>query len=200
MAAVAGTQFLYATRERRDRFLSNGDQIGPTEFNLWSPKVGLLWDIDPTWQVFANVSRSAEVPSFGESVAIMHAGIPTFRSPASNRSARRPMRSARAAAGRISPGSSRSIAPRSRTNCCASTARSAIAMSPMPTAPCIRASRSGTGAAIFKSMFVRGDRPDKLWLNVAYTFNDFRFDNDPMFGNNLLPGAPRHFVRAEAAL
>jgi len=56
---------------------------------------------------------------------------------------------------------------------------------------------AGAGAAIFRNLFVRGDRPDKLWLNVAYTFNDFRFDNDAVFGNNLLPGAPRHFVRAE---
>ena len=66
VAFVAGTQFLHATRERTDRFLSNGDQSGQTEFDVWSPKVGLLWNVDPTWQVFANISRSAEVPSFGE--------------------------------------------------------------------------------------------------------------------------------------
>ena len=42
-----------------------------------------------------------------------------------------------------------------------------------------------------------GQAPDKIWLNIAYTLNDFRFDNDPVFGNNQLPGAPRHFVRAE---
>ena len=67
VAAIAGTQFLYATRNRQDRFLSNGDQSGATEFRLWSPKAGLLWQVDPTWQVFGNISRSAEVPSFGES-------------------------------------------------------------------------------------------------------------------------------------
>ena len=38
---------------------------------------------------------------------------------------------------------------------------------------------------------------DKIWLNLAYTFSDFRFDNDPTFGNNQLPGAPRHYLRAE---
>ena len=27
--------------------------------------------------------------------------------------------------------------------------------------------------------------------------NDFRFDDDPVFGDNVLPGAPRHFVRGE---
>ena len=32
--------------------------------DILSPKVGLLWDVDPAWQVFANISRSAEVPSF----------------------------------------------------------------------------------------------------------------------------------------
>ena len=56
---------------------------------------------------------------------------------------------------------------------------------------------AGAGAAIFSGIFNNGPAPDKLWLNLAYTFNDFRFDNDPNFGNNLLPGAPRHYLRAE---
>ena len=54
---------------RSVNFSTNGDVNGRSTFSLWSPKVGLLWDVDPTWQVFGNISRSAEVPSFGESVA-----------------------------------------------------------------------------------------------------------------------------------
>ena len=46
-------------------------------------------------------------------------------------------------------------------------------------------------------MFAHGARPDQLWLNVAYTFNDFHFDDDARFGDNVLPGAPRHFLRGE---
>ena len=80
VAAVAGTQFLYATRDRRDRFLSDGNQSGRTEFNLWSPKAGLLWDIDPTWQAYANISRSAEVPSFGESANVPGVAVIPFTS------------------------------------------------------------------------------------------------------------------------
>jgi iron complex outermembrane recepter protein len=53
------------------------------------------------------------------------------------------------------------------------------------------------GASILKSMFTTGERPDRLWLNIAYTFSEFRFDDDPIYGNNRLPGAPRHFLRAE---
>jgi iron complex outermembrane receptor protein len=56
---------------------------------------------------------------------------------------------------------------------------------------------AGAGIAVLKNMFVRGDAADRLWLNAAYTLNDFRFANDATFGNNLLPGAPHHFVRAE---
>jgi iron complex outermembrane receptor protein len=44
---------------------------------------------------------------------------------------------------------------------------------------------------------VHATNPDRLWLNLAYTFSDFRFDNDPLYGNSELPGAPRHFLRAE---
>jgi iron complex outermembrane receptor protein len=35
-----------------------GDQAGGQTFDLWSPKLGLLWDVDPDWQVFANVGRA----------------------------------------------------------------------------------------------------------------------------------------------
>ena len=33
-------------------FSTNGDVSGRSTFSLWSPKVGLLWNIDPTWQAF----------------------------------------------------------------------------------------------------------------------------------------------------
>ncbi|NWM64831.1 TonB-dependent receptor, partial [Escherichia coli] len=56
-------------------FSLNGDVDGRSTFSLWSPKVGMLWQVDPTWQVFGNISRSAEVPSFGESTG------PSFSDP-----------------------------------------------------------------------------------------------------------------------
>ena len=40
------------------------------------------------------------------------------------------------------------------------------------------------------------------WLRVrqVYQYNDFRFRNDPEFGDNRLPVAPRHVYRAEVRL
>ena len=105
-------------------------------------------------------------------------------------------RHARQAAG-LSPGTSRSTAPRSRNelqclysvfgNCNVTNADRTIH----------QGVEIGIGAAILKSMFVHGANPDKLWLQLAYTYNDFFFDNDPMFGNNQLPGAPPQYSRAE---
>ncbi len=37
---------------------------------------------------------------------------------------------------------------------------------------------------------------DALAARLAYTYQDFRFDGDPMRGNNRLAGAPRHIVTA----
>lgn len=52
----------------------------------------------------------------------------------------------------------------------------------------------GVGVAFLNSVLVSGDR---FWLNAAYTYSDFAFDGDARYGNNRLPGVPRHYLRAE---
>ncbi len=68
LALIAGVQYLHAGRDRRDRFLADGDQSGEKTYDLWSPRAGVLWDAALDVQVFANVSRSAEVPSYDANV------------------------------------------------------------------------------------------------------------------------------------
>jgi iron complex outermembrane receptor protein len=195
VAAIAGTQFLYATRNRQDRFLSNGDQSGATEFRLWSPKAGLLWQVDPTWQVFGNISRSAEVPSFGESSN--GPGIPfiPFTSIRPQIATtyeigtrmRRPDYAWEIALYRANIRDELLCLYSAFGNCNVTNADRTFH----------QGIEAGAGAAIFRGIFDNGPAPDKIWLNLAYTLNDFRFDNDPVFGNNILPGAPRHYIRAE---
>lgn len=192
VAAIGGTQFLHTTRDREARF---GSKSGSTEFNLWSPKAGLLWDIDPTWQAFANVSRSAEVPSFGESAS--GPGIPTipFTEIRPQRATtyeigtrgRRPDLTWELVAYRADIRDELQCIYSAFGNCNVTNADRTVH----------QGIEAGLGVAVLKGMFDHGPQPDKLWLNVAYTYNDFRFDNDPTFGNNQLPGAPRHMLRAE---
>lgn len=195
VAAIAGTQFLYAARNRRDRFLSDGDQSGATRFDLWSPKAGLLWQIDPSWQAFANISRSAEVPSFGESAS--GPGIPTIPFTSIRPQVattyeigtrmRRPDYTWELTAYRANIRDELLCLYSAFGNCNVTNADRTIH----------QGIEAGAGAAVLRDIFVTGAAPDKVWLNLAYTYNDFRFDNDPTFGNNQLPGAPRHYLRAE---
>lgn len=195
VAIIGGTQFLYATRSRQDRFLSDGDQSGSTEFNLWSPKGGVLWNINSTWQAYANVSRSAEVPSFGESAS--GPGIPTipFTSIQPQRATtyeigtrgRRPDLNWELTGYRANITDELLCLYSAFGNCNVTNADRTIH----------QGIEAGLGVAIFKGLFAIGEQPDKVWLNMAYTLNDFHFDNDPLYGNNQLPGAPRHYLRAE---
>lgn len=195
VAVIGGTQFLYATRNRQDRVLSDGDQSGATSFSLWSPKGGLLWDIDPTWQAFANISRSAEVPSFGESSSGPNIPFIPFTS----------IRPQRATTYEIGTRGRRPDFTWELTGYRAEIRDELLCLySAFGNCNVTNADRSvhqgieaGLGAAIVRGVLAPGDQPDKIWLNLAYTLNDFRFDRDAVFGNNLLPGAPRHFLRAE---
>ena len=192
VALIGGTQFLYATR-KREVFLGTGS--GETEFNLWSPKGGVLWNIDPTWQAYANVSRSAEVPSFGESVSGTGNPVIPFTSIRPQRATtyeigtrgRRPDLTWELTGYRANITDELQCLYSSNGSCSVSNADRTIH----------QGIEAGLGIAVLKGMFDASAQPDRLWLNMAYTLNDFRFDNDPIYGNNVLPGAPRHYLRAE---
>ncbi len=53
---------------------------------------------------------------------------------------------------------------------------------------------AGLGVAFLKSLVTVEDR---VWFNAAYTYNDFFFVRDALYGNNRLPGVPTHYLRAE---
>ena len=188
IAVVAGAQFLHATRDTFDNLFGTGKGA---EFNLWSPKFGVLWDVTPWAQVFANVSRSAEVPSLSEESA----SFVDFTS----------LRAQRA--------TTYEIGTRGQTQdynwdfavyraqiddelqCVTNTPGTCDVVNADSTVH--QGVELGVGAAVARSLFVGGRHPDELWFRGAYTYNDFFFDDDAVWGNNDLPGAPPHYIRAE---
>lgn len=187
VAFVAGVQHVSAGREQDPVF--GFDQAFDKNYNLWSPKIGLLWDVDSTSQVFANVSRSAEVPSFGQGVLVDFNTL-------------RPQRA-----------TTYEIGTRGRKpdltwdlSLYRANLTDEIQCLQFVFGTCSERNvphtvhqgiEAGLGIAVLKSIFTTGSRPDRLWLNVAYTYSDFRFDNDPDYGNNELPIIPHHYVRGE---
>lgn len=192
VALVAGTQFFHATRELDDKFLSNGDQSGENDFTTWNPKAGLLWEVDPTWQIYANVARSAEAPSFGENSdpsGAFRAELQTAVTWEIGTRGRRPDYSWDLAFYRANLDNELFCitSPQNPSSCSVQNADKTIH----------QGVEIGFGASVLKGLLDDRNQPDRLWLNLAYTYNDFHYDNDAQFGDNELPGAPRHFIRAE---
>lgn len=188
VALVAGVQFLHAVRDRKDRFLTDGDQSGRRSYNLWSPKVGGLWEVDPEWQVFGNISRSAEVPTFDAN---------SFATPASST-----LNAQTATTYEVGTRGRRADVTwdlalyrselRNELQC--------VTTSPYSTCTVRNADKTvhqgvelGFGVAILKALAAQEDR---TWLNLAYSYNDFFFDGATYHGNSL-PGVPPQSVRAE---
>jgi len=190
LAVVAGTQFLHAERESTAYL---GTTSGSNSFDLWNPKIGLLYELTTSAQLFANISRSAEIPSFGENRQI---GSNAF-----DADAQRATTYEIGARGRSADYSWELAFYRANID------DELLCVAPFPVADfCVVANadktvhqgiEAGVGAALIKGIVEKTGSPDELWLNAAYTYNDFHFDNDPFYANNDIPGAARHFLRAE---
>ena len=196
VAAIAGTQFLYATRNRQDRFLSewrcirarpssgsgrrrpacSGMSIRPGRCSATSRAA-------PRCRASAKASNGPGIP-FIPFTSIRPQIATTYEI---GTRMKRPDYAWELTAYRANIRDELQCLYSAFGNCNVTNADRTIH----------QGIEAGAGAAIFRGIFDNGPAPDKLWLNLAYTFNDFRFDNDPTFGNNLLPGAPRHYLRAE---
>lgn len=188
LAFVGGIQYVNAHRELDDRI---GDVSGEADFSFWNPKVGIVWDVTKTAQVFANVSKSGEAPTFSE-----------ITIDATSTTSLKPQEAVTyeiGTRGRSENFNYEIALYRSNLDNefqCLTTDNSLCAQANADKT-IHQGVELGVGAAIWQGLFERDGAPDKLWLNLAYTFSDFRFDNDAQFGNNELPGAPRHYLRAE---
>ncbi len=179
-------------REVQDDFLSNGNQSGAADFEFWSPKGGVVWDVTSSAQVFANISRSGEAPTFSEITLNPAATI----SLAVQRATTYEIGTRGAVDGFTWDLALYRADLENEFQCLAIGA----------TGSCTQVNLNDTihqgvevggSARLWEGLWETHTRKDAIWFNAAYTFSDFRFDNDPVFGDNELPGAPRHFLRAE---
>ncbi len=200
VALIAGTQYTHAVRDRRDRFFAddtlccfagdtNLDDSGHREFNLWSPKAGILWDIDRSWQIFANVSRSGEVPTFDTT---------SYTSPPSPN-----LKAQTATTYEIGTRGSRADfnwdvslyrAELHNEFQCLTTYQPGTCGIVNAGSTVHQGVEASVGIALLSSVL---EREDRLWFNLTYNHNDFFFNGDATWGDNQLPGVPRHYLRAE---
>lgn len=186
VALIGGLQGTVAKRELEDRFLSNGDRSFERSYNGVSPKLGLRWDYAAASQAFVNFNWSDEPPPFSELGAT---GATTALESQKSKTLEIGIR------GRDGDITWDAAIYRSWLR----DEFQFMTVNNQPTNQNIDASihqgiELGGAWQALRDTLSHGDRTA---LRLAYTYSDFRFDNDPVYGNNDIPGAPAHYLRAE---
>lgn len=196
VSLVLGGQYVWATRDRQDLIDGGANTSGGTEDDFFNPKIGLLWQVKPDWQVFANVTRSTEMVSFSE---LNFTNV--------NLSETSPQRATTWEVGTRGGGEDFAWdltlyhARLKNEFLFEDVGGGAVAVYNAG-----RTTHQGVeaqaGLTLLKGLFEPEAAPDRIWGEVAYTLNDFTFDggNDAINGQSIvgndLPGAPRHYIRA----
>jgi iron complex outermembrane receptor protein len=197
--------------------LPNGPQPGRTagkfaEFDLqyqsFNPKVGVNYEYAPNHFVFANITRSFEAPTNSDITDVLNAEKTLQITNPAARLSRVTEQTAWTGEIGFRGGWERfqydltlyhmRIKDELLTRC----ATAAEGAGPScATTIAFNANKTihqgiefGLKTIPFQSVFMADD---SIFVNGVYNYNDFRFDNDPIFGNNMLPVIPQHQVFLE---
>jgi iron complex outermembrane recepter protein len=180
-AAVLGFNATRSSRRLDDKFLADGDNSVNRTYSQFSPKVGVRYEWSPQIDVYANVSRSFEPPSFGEL-----AGGPNV-TPVS------------AQKGTTFEVGSRGFLRNATWD--VSYYRSQVdnellslntpTGQPLGTVNAPRTIHQGVELGLLLTV-----ARDVTW-RTSYLLNDFRFDGNASYGDNRLPGIPSMALRSE---
>lgn len=187
-ALVTGAQLSWSDR-------SVTDHVTPAEsdsavYRSFNPKLGVLYEPAEALQFFANISKSHETPTFSE---LTQSGTTGFT----------PVSAQKAWTAEIG-----TRGERGRFAWDASLYRAWLdgEMLQFTTGPGIPAStfnaddtihqglELGLATRLADSLLSPGDNLN--WRH-AYTYSDYVFDDDRQFGDNSIPGQPRHFYQTE---
>ena len=175
LALVIGLQHARVTRELDDKF--GVDASYQETYRETSPKYGLLYALSPRAQLFANISKSFEPPSFSEGPVL---GVPN----------------------KAQSAWTYEIGTRGETKALhwdvalyrAQLRNELLGITPNGlnafTVNADRTIHEGVEAAA-------GGTWNSLSWQVAALLNRFRFNDDAVYGDNTLPGIPKLLLRAE---
>ena len=190
VALVAGIQGGWAYRSSRN--LLNPALSGSGSWSWVNPRIGVLYEVTPTVQAFANVSWSTEPPTLTDLVALVPLG--GF----SRLNAQRAYTAEIGTRGRHGRVEWEVAAYRSWLR-----DEIQLLLGPTPGSSFAQNVRGRTihqgvevalNYTLAQDLLTGGDR---LSTRAAWTFSDFRFSDDAIYRRNQLPGAPRHVLRQE---
>ncbi|HKS13492.1 MAG TPA: TonB-dependent receptor [Pseudomonas sp.] len=176
----------------------NAGQQGDLDDNDWSlaPRLGITWQVIPELQLFANVSRSLNPAATWQYSPSTFSTSLNYVKPLVNQKANTAEIGLRAT-GKTYDASLAVYRSWVRdelltVELAAQTATTAALTSAFNASPTIH---QGIEAGLTNTLWERGG--NRVTLRQAYTFSDFHYRHDDTFGDNQLPGVPRHFYQAE---
>ena len=188
---IAGGQYARATR---DVTAILNAVTGRGEYDQFNPRVGLLVDAAPGVQFFGNISRSFEAPSLAD---LTSGGAFPF-APLDPQRATVFEVGTRGQAGIVSWDIAlyRAELENEFLDLAVPGARGLITVTTNGDRTIHQGLEFGLDVRPFKAALEKNGQA--LRLSAAYTFNDFTFDDDAVYGDNQLAGVPRHVLIAEA--
>ncbi len=196
LALVAGAKAFAAER----RYVDNGTVPGglantlkdvSKSYSGLNPKVGVLWTPQKDVQVFANVTRSTDVPDFTDLAQIV--GTTSAFVPLEAQKAWTVEAGTRGKLGRF--GWDVTLYRSQVTD-------QALQYTVNPSIPAstfnapntvLQGLELGGSVDLANDLFAPGDR---LTFRQIWNWSDFRFQNDPQYANNRIPGVPEHVLRS----
>jgi len=194
LSVLAGAQVLYASRDLNEQIPFGTNNSDRLEYWGFSPKLGLLYEFDPLTQIYFNASRSFEPPTFGEAVPVGAApGILGLDA----QSATTLEIGTRGQRDRLSWDFSYYYAWVDRELL-------TLGVPPLP-GNTINAGKTrhqgvefGLTYDVLRNLATDNESHfDRLVVRNNFFWNDFRFRNDPTFGDRLLPGYAPYYYRGE---
>ncbi|WP_437883991.1 TonB-dependent receptor family protein [Pseudomonas sp. LRF_L74] len=176
----------------------NAGHSASVDYDKWSlaPRLGVTWQATPELQLFANVSRSLNPAATWQYSPSTYATNLNYVKPLEDQKANTVEFGLRA----TGDGYDASLAiyrawvknELLTVELAPATGTTAALTSAFNGSPTIH---QGIEAGLTNTLWAGGG--DQVLLRQAYTFNDFRFRDDSVFGSNQLPGVPRHYYQAE---
>lgn len=184
---IAGGVYTHGERQIDNRTLAQ--RSGDVSFDSFAPKFGLLFEATSAIQIYANVSRSVELPGFGELQQTPPGGAAGFIDLGAQR------------AWTVEAGTRGSVGSvRWDVSLYRSTLKGEMLQYILD--PGLSAFTFNANRTLHQGIEAGLDLRLTSWatLRQVYQYSDFRFRGDAVYGDNRLPVVPRHVYRGELRL
>lgn len=197
---TSGLALIHTRREAEVTWPATDDRLSEHSWD-YAPRIGLRYQLNPDVQLFGNISRSVEPPHAWSMLWSSPLRFPTSNQPWSNRqSTAISLDNQTATTFEVGGRGDSALGQWELTYYYSQVRHELLTVEIEPNV----FAESNASPTVHQGIEVgltsplwQGGTAGALSLRQAYTFSDFHYRDDDTFGDNRLPGLPRHYYQAE---